>query len=135
METKVIGPLTLKQFIYVGIGGGASLSIYLVATQKDSSLPLPVALALVVVIMLVAFSLAFVRVGGITLPVLIKNAFSFNMAPKLFIWKKFPSAKTVNPSQGLIKIVKGPASKKADRVTKKKGELKKLRNFMETKGN
>ncbi|HOX30361.1 MAG TPA: PrgI family protein [Candidatus Paceibacterota bacterium] len=135
METKVIGPLTLKQFIYLGIGGGASLFLYMMSTSNPEGFPLIACLAIVILIMLVSFALAFVKVNGITLPVLIKHSFLFNLAPKIYLWKKFPNAKIVNPNQGVIKIVKGPASKKADRVTTKKSELKKLRNFMETKGN
>ncbi|MCX6758810.1 MAG: PrgI family protein [Candidatus Nealsonbacteria bacterium] len=135
METKVVGPFTLKQFVYVGAGGGISLFLYMISTSNPQSFPPIACVAIAAIIMLVAFSLAFVRVGGITLPVLIKHSFLFGLAPKIYLWKKFPTAKIVNPNQGLIKIEKGPASKKADRVTTKKGELKKLRNYLETKGN
>jgi hypothetical protein len=135
METKVIGPLTLKQFIYLGAGAGVSLFLYMLSTSNPKGFPLMACFAIILLIMLVAFALAFVKVNGITLPVLIKHSFLFNLAPKIYIWKKFPTSKIVNPNQGLIKIEKGPTSKKADRVTTKKGELKKLRNFMETKGN
>jgi hypothetical protein len=135
METKVIGPFTLKQFVYVGTGAGISLFLYLLSTSNPAIFPPMASIAIAAIIMMVAFSLAFIKVGGVSLPVLIKHSFFFGLAPKIYVWKKFPTSRIINPNQGLIKIEKGPASKKADRITTKKGELKKLRNFMETKGN
>jgi hypothetical protein len=133
METKVVGPLTLKQFIYVGTGAGISLALYMVSTSSKNSFPLPICLAIDVIIMGIAFALAFIKVEGVSLPVLIRNSFYFGLAPKIYLWRKFPTKKVINPNQQIIKLKKAPASKKADLVTKK-SELKKLRNFMETKG-
>lgn len=129
----MVGPLTLKQFIYIGIGAGISLTLYMISTTSKNSFPLPVCLAIDVIIMGIAGALAFIRVNGISLPILLKNSFSFGLAPKIFLWKKFPTKTVVNPNQQMIKIAKAPTSKKADLVTKK-SELKKLRNYMETKG-
>lgn len=133
METKIIGPLTLKQFVYVGSGTAASFLLYLFSTSNQKSFPLYVCLVFVVIIEGAAFSLAFIKVNGISLPIIIKNYFVFSIAPKLYLWKKFETARVVNPNQGLIKIEKAPTSKKANLITKK-GELKKLKNLMETKG-
>lgn len=132
METKIVGPFTLKQFVYVGIGTAISFMLYMISSANQKSFPLVVCIAIIVIIEGIAFSLAFIKVNGISLPVIIKNSVRFAWAPKIYIWKKFSPPRMINPSQQTVKIEKTPG-KKVNLVAK--SNLKNLRNFMETKSN
>ncbi|MCK4454337.1 PrgI family protein [Candidatus Parcubacteria bacterium] len=84
-EAKIIGPLTFKQFLIIGIAGGISLLLYFV---------LPRAQLIIVVIFLIggALVLIFVKIQGRSILVLLKDSFMFFSSPKLYIWerKKLP---------------------------------------------
>ncbi|MGB2762408.1 MAG: PrgI family protein [Minisyncoccales bacterium] len=80
-EAKIVGPLTFKQFIYVGIAGGISFVLYF-------TIPLAQCLIAAVILMGGALVLAFVKIEGRSLPTIIKDFFMFSSSPKLYIWKK-----------------------------------------------
>jgi hypothetical protein len=81
-ETKIFGPFTFKQFIFIGIAGG--ISIFIFFTIKSFALFLISAL----ILMGAAFALAFFKRGGFSLPKLIQNFFVFLTKPKIYLWKK-----------------------------------------------
>ena len=80
-EPKIVGPLTFKQFIYVGTAGGFCIFIYFF---------IPFWLFVITAVLLLgwALALAFLRIGGATLPVFIKNMFIYIFRPKIYLWKK-----------------------------------------------
>lgn len=80
-EAKIVGPFTFKQFIFIGIAGG--LCVFLFFT-------VPFSLFLILAIFLLggAFALAFFKIQRVSLPVFIKNLFSFLFKPKIYLWKK-----------------------------------------------
>ena len=80
-ESKIIGPLTFKQFIYLGVAGGISFVLYL-------TIPLAQCIIIASILMGGAGSLAFVKVEGRSLPILIKDFLFFSSSPKLYIWEK-----------------------------------------------
>ena len=80
-EAKIIGPLTFKQFIFVGIAGGFGFVLYFNA-------PFLIFLISVIFLAVVSLSLAFVRIGGRTLPAILANLFRFLIGPKKYIWKQ-----------------------------------------------
>lgn len=77
-----------------------------------------------------AIALAFFRVGGRSLPTVIGNFLKFNLAPKLFIWRKFKMP---------IKIFKKEIVIEKEREEElplkiaEKSQLNKLRNKIEVK--
>ncbi|MEK7503433.1 MAG: PrgI family protein [Patescibacteria group bacterium] len=79
-EPKIVGPLTFKQFIYVGVAGAICFVLY-------SIVPFAVFVLLSIIIMLGGFALAFIKSGGRSLPVVLKNFFDFSLAPKIYLWK------------------------------------------------
>ena len=79
-EPKIVGPLTFKQFIFVGIAGAFCFVLYF-------TVPFLLFVLLSIVIMLGGFALAFVKSGGRSLPVVLKNFFSFSASPKMYLWK------------------------------------------------
>jgi len=80
-EDKIIGPLTLKQFMYVAIGFGISFASYFFL-----NLFLFIALALFVNV--ITLSLAFVKINGIPLPQIATSAIGYFWKPKFYLWKK-----------------------------------------------
>ena len=81
-EAKIVGPLTFKQFLYIGVAGGISLVLYL--SIHD------ILLVAIIAVILVggAIALAFVNIEGRSLPMIIKDFFTFSSSPKLYIWQK-----------------------------------------------
>jgi hypothetical protein len=75
-ETKVIGPFTLKQFIFLVMAGAISVILYFTVR---------VTLIFLIVSVLefsVAFALAFVRINGKDLPTVFLNFLRFNFSSK-----------------------------------------------------
>lgn len=80
-EAKIVGPLTLKQFIYIGSAGAICFILYFAA---------PLWIFILGALILGAFSvaLAFVKIGGRGLPTYFKNFLAFLFKPKIYLWKK-----------------------------------------------
>ena len=80
-ETKVVGPLTFKQFIFIGIAGAACFVLYF-------TVDFPIFLISCIVIGGIALAFAFFKVDGIPLANLLGNFLKFNLSPKMYLWKK-----------------------------------------------
>ena len=80
VESKIVGPLTLKQFIY--IAGGAGLCILFFAY-----LPIVFALLLSAAVAALAAALAFYKVNGKSFAEVLEAGFSYYTGAKLFLWK------------------------------------------------
>jgi hypothetical protein len=87
-EAKIIGPLTFKQFIFVGVAGAVVFILYFSLAKTN----FPLFLLLGAIIMSLAVLLAFVRINGRTLPIILANLFRFSIAPKKYIWKQKSSS-------------------------------------------
>jgi len=102
-EPKLIGPFNFKQFIYIAIAGGICFFLYFVIGKKNMSLFIIAAILLFGG----ALALAFLRIKGYTLPMLVKNFLTYTVTPKIFLWyrkfvppkvskiRKFEKAETV----------------------------------------
>ena len=80
-EPKIVGPFTLKQFVFIGFAGVLCFVFYY-------TLPFGLFLILSAVILGIGISLAFLKINGASLPVVIKNMFYFVFKPKIYLWKK-----------------------------------------------
>lgn len=80
-EDKIVGPLTLKQFLYVGAAGGASFVLFFI---------LSLWLWIIVTVLLAsgAIALAFGNYDGRPLPQVLLAAVNFYWQPKLYVWKR-----------------------------------------------
>lgn len=115
MESKIFGPLTFKQFIY--LGGGAGLSYILLKL-----LPTILALPLIVLIAFFSWSLAFTRRDKYGKPFVevTEAAFKYFTKTKLYTWKRTPKEpkevvkdeQTQNPLLSIPKITPGKLSDK-----------------------
>jgi len=81
VESKIFGPLTLKQFIYLAGGAGIIFLLYVI---------LPFFLVVLLAIPVSAFSLAlaFYKVNNQPFVRVIENAIKFFSASRIYIWKK-----------------------------------------------
>jgi len=80
VESKVVGPLTLKQFIY--IAGTSGLCVVIVLY-----LPLVFAIILSIPIIALGASLAFYRVNGKPFVNVLEAGFNYYTGAKFFLWK------------------------------------------------
>ncbi len=110
-EDKIVGPLTLRQFIYVGIGALLSALLYFMVQTW-------LWLILSIFIVGIAVGVAFVKVEGRALGNVILSAASFYWNPQTYVWQAAHAAKAPK-SQGdsgfvasLQKIAEGAALRK-----------------------
>jgi len=128
MESKVVGPLTFKQFAFVAAGGTLSFVLYF-SLGKAS---MPLALALIAVVMGVACALAFVKVDGIGLITVLQHYALFLMSPQAFLWQSFEAPNQLVISQEKIVLRKAPAAIEI-KTTTQKSNLQKIIDYLETK--
>ena len=79
-EPKIVGPLTFKQFIFIGIAAAICFIFYFTT-------PFFIFILVTIVVMLTGVALAFLKSGGRSLPLVLKNFFGFSLAPKMYLWK------------------------------------------------
>ena len=81
IEDKVVGPFTIKQFLYIA---GGAIIIGIAYKFLQSFLFLPIA----VVVGAAAAALAFVKINETPFPIIVKNAFLYFTRPHLYLWKQ-----------------------------------------------
>lgn len=87
VEDKIIGPLTLKQFIYIAGAGGLCIVFFYY-------LPIIVALLLSVPVVALAAALAFYKMNGKPFIEVLEAGFNYYTSSKLFLWKHQESKAT-----------------------------------------
>ena len=80
-ETKIVGPLTWKQFIWVALGVGLLLLLFRVLTG-------PLLVFVSIIVIAVFGALAFFRIEGTTLIEYLMKALGFALGPKKYLFKK-----------------------------------------------
>lgn len=81
IEDKIIGPLTLKQFLY--LGGGAMAVAFL-----WSVLTLGAFIIVAAPVIALALSLAFYKINGRPFVNFLNSFITYSVKPKLYLWKK-----------------------------------------------
>lgn len=93
-EDKIVGPLTLRQFIYVGVGAGITALLYFM-------LQLWIWVILAFIVMGIAIAISFIKVEGRPFANVILSAFHYYWRPQTYIWKPeqpaLPKAKKEAP--------------------------------------
>lgn len=90
VESKVVGPLTIKQFLYLASAGGA---IFILFFRLETWFWL----IMTAILGGLGISLAFVKYNGQSLPKIIFHAFFFFWRPRLYLWKREVSEKALAP--------------------------------------
>ncbi|MCG2809176.1 MAG: PrgI family protein, partial [Candidatus Portnoybacteria bacterium] len=78
---KIIGPLTLKQFLY--LGGGAMAVAFL-----WSVLTLGAFIIVAAPVIALALALAFYKINGRPFVNFLNSFITYSVKPKLYLWKK-----------------------------------------------
>ncbi|MDO8576446.1 MAG: PrgI family protein [bacterium] len=91
VEDKIFGPLTFKQFIYIGGGLGASYILFRI-------LPIYLAAPLIAVVGGLAAGLAFFQFNGRPFIVGLENGFYFLLRSKLYLWNNTRKKKAAAPA-------------------------------------
>ena len=94
VEDKLVGPLTLKQFVYLAGAGGISYILF-------RKLPFLVALPLIAIIVGFALALAFYPREKFGKPFIeiIQSGARYLLRTRLYTWKRLPPKVTNNPQQ------------------------------------
>jgi len=121
-EAKIVGPLTFKQFTFVGVAGAICFILYF-------SVSFSLFLIGCFILGGGALALGFLRIGGRPISVVFGNFLKFRISPKIFIWRKIKAP---------IKIFKKEKIKKEEEKDElplkiaEKSQLKKLHTQVET---
>lgn len=83
-EAKIVGPLTLKQSMIVGISGGLVFIMYFSFGEENLFL----FLILSSIIAGVALVLAFLKIDGRPFTQMMGYFLMFSIMPKLYLWKR-----------------------------------------------
>jgi hypothetical protein len=79
-EDKIVGPFTLRQFMYIGAGGLISAILYFMVQPWLWFL-------LTIIVIGAAMAVAFIKVEGRSLFDVLLSAFGFYWKPQTYIWK------------------------------------------------
>jgi hypothetical protein len=120
-ESRIVGPLTFRQFVFVGTAGAICAILYFTVS---------VSVFLIACLFLVggAVALAFLTVEGRRLDVLLKHFFYFTLKPKIYIWKR------IEMPIRILREKSGKTEEEKEELPLKiaeKSQLKKLRNLLE----
>jgi len=122
-EAKIVGPLTFKQFIFIGMAGAVGFILYFTA-------PFYIFLIACLILGGGAVALAFLKIGGRDLPTVLGNSLKFLISPKMYIWRKKEAPVKVFKKE---EIKKGVPEEGLPLKIAEKSQLKKLRTQIETK--
>lgn len=79
VEDKIFGPLTFRQFVYLGGAGGMALIFF-------TLMPLILAFVLSAPVVALGLALAFYKVNGRPFIVALEHALSYLVGTKLYLW-------------------------------------------------
>lgn len=125
LEDKIIGPLTLKQFIY--LLSGVMLD-YLIFSSIASSF---LAWLLIFIVSLLALAFAFVQVEEQPFSYLMANFFSYLLRPKIRLWDKRAKIIKLIQFKNKKKEKPGPMIRNPEEV---KSSLETLARVLDTRG-
>lgn len=86
VESKIIGPLTLRQFIYVAGAGGLCVVFFVY-------LNLVIALLLSALVIAFAVALAFYKINNKPFIAMLEAGFNYYTGAKFFLWKHEDTSK------------------------------------------
>ncbi len=97
-EDKVVGPFSLRQFIYIGAGGLVSMVLYFFTATWLFVIGF-------VIIMGAAFAIAFIKINGQPLIKILEAATNYYWKPQTYVWKPAapiaPSVPQATAPQGI----------------------------------
>jgi hypothetical protein len=80
-EPKIVGPLTFRQFMYIGMAAAICFVVYFTASFTIFVLT-------VMVVGGLGFAFAFIKIDGRSLTTLLINFLKYILSPKMYLWRK-----------------------------------------------
>ena len=96
IENKIVGPLTLKQFLYLAVAAAIGFALYFV-------LAFWLWIMVTAVLTAISVSLSFVKYNGQPLPKIIIYAFGFFWGPKFYLWQKTEETQSFEEERQTLK--------------------------------
>ena len=114
IESKIFGPLTFKQFIYLAGGAGIVFLFYII-------LPFFLAVMFIAPVAAFAVALSFYKVHNRPFIKVAESAFRYFTAPKIYVWKKEKIQQPTSIDQLTLKRVeRGISPQYIPKLTKSK---------------
>ena len=124
-EPKIVGPLTFKQFLYIGAAGATGFVLYFIA-------PRIIFLSASVVLGGIGLAFAFLKIGNIPLSTLIGHFLKYKLSPKMYLWRKKGVGKETFEENIPVKKEE-PAEDKLPLRINGESRLKNIKTRIETK--
>lgn len=86
IEDKIVGPFTMKQFIYLLVGGAIDYGLFSYFNQFENGLPYFIVLALPVT--LLALALTFIKINDRPFEIFLLNLVFYVFLPKKRFWQR-----------------------------------------------
>lgn len=129
IEDKLIGPLTLKQFLYVLGGAGLVFIAYQYYNQGYLFFIEFTLITLVVAVLTIAF--AFVKINGFPFSIFILQIFHFVFARKKSLWHK---DNRIAPDRLKLTVSTAPSDNQPAKNETNKSRLEELAQILDTGG-
>ena len=98
---KIVGPLTWRQFLFIGGAAASVLVLYFIIQH------ILVLLLITVFLMGIAVSLAFIKIEGKDLLTVFMNFLAFFFSSKLYVWRKTKIRPRIVLRKERVKIRRG----------------------------
>ncbi|MBI2464331.1 PrgI family protein [Candidatus Peregrinibacteria bacterium] len=128
-EDTIVGPLTLRQLIICGIGGGISYTLYLLLAKIYF---IEIWLPPVIFISLITVAFAFVKIHNLTFLRFLMMSILFNFLPKKRNWQKL--AADILPLNEPQQIIKKEKKQKIHSKRPSMSELENLTKILDSHG-
>ncbi len=130
VEDKILGPFTLRQFLYM-IGGGV-ITYFLFLTIGSINLSIFIAIAVPVVLLTVA--LVFIRINGRPFLTFLNYFFAYLRDPKILKWEKSTRIRSIMVQSESESEKSRKEISKRTRKGLVKSRLEALANIVDTQG-
>lgn len=128
-EDTIIGPLTLRQMIILGVGGGIAYSIYVSLAKKYF---IEVWLGPVAIVSILTLAFAFLKIHNQAFHQFLMNLIQYTIIPRKRYWIQGSGRPFLSPFQSLIYIKK--SEKKENKKTKDFTKLTELSKIVDSYG-
>lgn len=95
VENKIVGPLTLRQFLYLAAGGGISFAAFFMFQTW-------LWLMVTGIVGTISIVLAFIKYNGQPLPKVLMHALGFFWKPRVYIWQREAEMKAYEFGGGVV---------------------------------
>ena len=105
VEDKIVGQLTLKQFLYLAGGIGGSVALFLYVPYKL------VSILLILPLVVFSLALAFYKINNKPFIDTVQASFYYFLSDKLYLWKKVdkkPISQIIAQAQGIKSAINVP---------------------------